>query len=552
MPDARVSIQGKIPDSEVEFRVHIDRYLGYLLRRVKGIGSFLWKFMMMHRLPFWFAVLWISSSAALLHADLVVFGSDSGNSSELSDLVNKNADVRTAISAFERGDVAECERMLVLALKGEKNLPSVDVMIARLLMQKGRFNEALSRLETYLMKGNQDAEAYATMGEIALMSGRFTDAWLQFREALSLVKTSSTLSKSRKEAFINQLLQRRAETALRRQDLTTAQTLYKELEAAMPESGLPLVAQARILISNADITRGAEMLRRARKLDKNVPQPELQIALALAAGKDVTETEKWFRDGIKQTDTVTVSNWFEYLKWLLTQDRPEDVLFLIPKAPKDYQSDRLIRFLGGLAQRFVGKVDEAEKVFSILLSEDSSDMESANQLALILVDSIDQGKKIRAQQLSQNNLRRAPNEESVIATAAWVEFVLGATDVAEQYFNSLISRGTSNPQTIYYLAKMLDARGRKDDANNLYKNAVELPGLFVQRIEVKEKLGIAKPNKSAEKKEEPSATKASTDTSKPPPQPLTPLTPPSSKKAETTPSSGKKADATPPSAKGAK
>jgi tetratricopeptide (TPR) repeat protein len=511
--------------------------------------------MMIFRLPLWLVVLGLlintTQFTTPLRADLVVFGSDSGNSSELADLVNKNADVRTAIAAFERGDVAECERMLGMALKGEKNLPSVDVMIARLLMQKGRFNEALSRLETYLMKGNQDAEAHATMGEIALMSGRFTDAWLQFREALSILKTSSTLSKSRKESFTNQLLQRRAETALRRQDLVTAQTLYKELEAAMPESGFPLVAQARILIANADITRGAEMLRRAKKLDKDVPQPELQIALALAAGKDGKETEKWFRDGIKLTETATIANWFEYLKWLLTQDRPEDVLFLIPKAPKDYQSDRLLRFLGGIANRYIGKVDEAEKTFSILLSEDPGDMESANQLALILVDSIDQGKKIRAQQLSQNNLRRAPNEESVIATAAWIEHVLGATDVAEQYFNTLISRGTSNPQTIYYLAKMLDARGRRDEAKNLYKNAVELPGLFVQRIEMKEKLGLNQEKKAEEKK-----TAPATDIVTPPPQPLTP---PSTKKSETTPTpgtgagdKGKKAESTPPTAKGAK
>ena len=62
--------------------------------------------MMMHRLPVLFAVLWILTSALSLHADLVVFGSDSSKSTELADLVNKNADVRSAIAAFERvGDL---------------------------------------------------------------------------------------------------------------------------------------------------------------------------------------------------------------------------------------------------------------------------------------------------------------------------------------------------------------------------------------------------------------------------------------------------------------
>lgn len=505
---------------------------------------------MMHRLPILFAVLWVLTSTLSLYADLVVFGSDSSKSTELADLVNKNADVRSAISAFERGDVAECERMFAQAFKADKNLPSVDVMIARLLMQKGQLNEALSRLESYLSKGSQDAEAYATMGEIALMSGRFTDAWLQFREASSIVKTTSTLSKSRKEAFNTQLLQRKAETALRRQDIATAQALFKELETVMPDSGYPLMAQARIMISNADITRGAELLRRAKKLDKTVPQPELQIALALSAGKENTETEKWFKDGIRQSD-ATVANWFEYLKWLLKQDRPEDVQFLIQqKVPEAFKSDRLLRFLGAMSLRYQGKVEDAEKAFSILLSENTGDMESADQLALILVDSIDQGKKIRAQQLSQNNLRRAPNEENAIATAAWIEFTLGATDLADQYFNSLISRGTGNPQTIYYVARILESRGRTEEAMALYKNAVDIPGLFVQRNEVKAKLAETAKGSSTKKDEKATASKSKTDGNVTPPLPLTP--PANKSEVSPSPDNAKKSSSVPPPEKGKK
>ena len=473
---------------------------------------------MLQRLSIVLAFLWMSTSVTVLRADVVVFGSDPSKSTELADMVNKNTDMRNALAAFERGDVAECERLLGLAIKSDKDLPSVSVMIARLLIQKGQFNEALTRLEQQLMGGGQDAEAHATMGEIAFIAGRYTDAWLQFREALSILKTSSTLSKGRKEAFATQLLQLRAQTAERRKDLSTAQTLYKELETAMPQSGLPLVAQARILISNADITRGVELLRRAKKLDNSVPQPELQIAKVLASGKDYVETEKWFRDGIKQTETVTIDNWFEYLKWLMTRDRSEDVRFLIQKAPAKYQTDRSIRFLDAMALRFQGKTDEAEKAFSILLSENISDMEASDQLALILVDSIDQGKKIRAQQLSQTNLRRAPNEESAVATAAWVEFSLGATDLADQYLNSLIARGTSNPQTIYYVARILESRGRIDEAMYLYKNAVELPGLFVQRLQVKDKLAggdKSKPGVKDDKSKNNSTTPNATGATKP-------------------------------------
>lgn len=430
--------------------------------------------------------IWMWTTTTAADADLLVFGTDSSKSTELSDLVSKNASAQSAIAAFVKGDLLECERLLTEASKNSTDLPAVNVMISRLLMANGKYSEALTRLEFYLMKGTKDAEAHATLGEIAYLSGRYSDAWLQFREAFTIVNDPSTkYSQARKDAFITQLLRLRAQTAEQRQDIESAEKLYKELEKNLPKAGFPLVAQARILISRSETSKGAELLRRARKLDETVPQPELQIALMLAQNeKNYAETEKWFQDGIKATETVTNLNWAEYMKWLLTKGRAKEVRFFFQKAPAKFQSDRLLRFLDALALRCLGKADEAEKNFLVLHRENTDDIDTSDQLALIWAESNDPSKKKKAQEMSQANLRRAQEDENAIATVGWVELKLGRLDEAEKYFGKLTARGTGSPQTIYYVACLLEARNRKDEAIILYKKALELPGLFVQRDEI--------------------------------------------------------------------
>ncbi len=446
-----------------------------------------------------------------VQADILIFGSDASSNSAASDLVSKNREAQEAIAAFERGDLQECERLLTSVSKNAKDLPAVEIMLARLLMSKGKYSEALSRLETHAMKGIQDPEAHATMGEIAFLSGRYTDAWLQFRESLSLLSDpSSKLIKARKDEITLQLLRFRAQTAERRRDLATAEKLYKELEGAMPKSGFPLIAQARIVISKLEIAKGAELLRKAKKIDGTTIQPELQVALILSGiGHDNAVIEKWFQDGMKQRDTATIVNWSEYLKWLLIQDRAKDVRYFVEKAPAEFRANRILQFLDALALRYLAKIDDAEKAFSLLLSENADDLETADQLALILVESVDQGKKTRAQQLAQSNLRRAQNEESVIATAAWVEFKLGDIDKAEKYLSVVVARGTSNPQTIYYIARLLEARNRKAEADLMYQNAVNAPGIFVQRSEVRKRFAPPKSGDSKSKTDKANSNKPS-------------------------------------------
>ncbi len=116
------------------------------------------------------------------------------------------------------------------------------------------------------------------------------------------------------------------------------------------------------------------------------------------------------------------------------------------------------------------------------------DIEAADQLALVLVESADEGKRARALQISEANIRRFPNQEVTIASAAWIQFKLGSTDIADRMFSELTSKVSISSQTGYYIAQLLKSQGKDDDAKKILEAIVKQPGSFVQKKAVLEDL----------------------------------------------------------------
>ncbi len=138
---------------------------------------------------------------------------------------------------------------------------------------------------------------------------------------------------------------------------------------------------------------------------------------------------------------------------------------------------------------YAGDLSTAEAVFAELHRETPDDLESADQLALVLVENPDEGKRTRAFQLSESNLRKAPNQEGTIATAAWVQFKLGDIDVADRLLGQLAAQTALSPQSAYYVSEVLRARGKAEEAKQVLTAAVNSPGLFPARAAAKKQLG---------------------------------------------------------------
>jgi tetratricopeptide (TPR) repeat protein len=411
---------------------------------------------------------------------------------ELLKIGEKNQGLSDAIQAFAAGNPQKLKESLVEAKRLNPDFPKSDVMLARMFMANRQWGEAMSVLEGHLTTNPNDADAYKSFGEVAMVSGRWTDAWLQLEKAGSLIE-GMQFSAARKQTFIMELTKLRAEAAERRQDFILSAKLFDELAKLQPKEGYPIWSLGRLKIASGDLEGGVALLKKAKQLTASLPQPELAVALELLGRKDPVKAETWFQDGIRAKETATEANWIQYLKFLVDEDRASEAKGLIEKAPSEYQKSRDMRLLKAISHRYLNEDADAEKLFSELHQANPEDLDAADQLALVLVETRDEGKRARAGQLSESNLRQAPNAEKIAATAAWVKFRTGSVDVADNLLGQIIKGGRISPQTLYYSAMLLKARGKTSEAMQFLKAAVEAPGSFPQKKAAKAELQAAMP-----------------------------------------------------------
>jgi predicted Zn-dependent protease len=181
------------------------------------------------------------------------------------------------------------------------------------------------------------------------------------------------------------------------------------------------------------------------------------------------------------------------MRWLILNERLTDAEKLAGRLPLSFQDDRDAKLVTSIIARCMGKNEEAEGILSSLHQKSPEDLEVSDQLALVLVESGDEGKRARAQQISETNLRRYPNSETTIATAAWIQFKLGSVDIANRLFSELASKASVSPQTGYYIAQVLKSLGKNDESQRILATIAKQPGLIIQRQQIGEQLKQAKP-----------------------------------------------------------
>jgi tetratricopeptide (TPR) repeat protein len=414
---------------------------------------------------------------------------------KLVELSEKNPPLADAIRSFNEGNESKLRESLLKARAVNPDFPAVEIMVSRFFMAAGQWPTANSILEAYVVLNPEDAEAYKSFAELAMVSGRWSDAQLQLEKADSKAGQMK-FSPARKIGFNAELLRLLGETAERRKDFAAATKFYQELAQYQPRDGYPFWAQGRVKISSGDVQGGAELLKKGRLLTKTLPQPELSIGMELASLPETRkEAEKWFIKGIQEKETLSETNWTQFAQYLINYDRAKDALALLEKVPEDYRRSRDIRLLQAISHRYLGDNSAAEAILSELYKANPDDLDCADHLALVLAESVDQGKVARAIQISESNLRQAQNNEKIVATAAWVQFKAGTFEIADRILGEVVKGGRFSSQTAYYSAMLLKARGKQEEAIQFLKMAVDSGVSFPQKESAKIELSAyaAKP-----------------------------------------------------------
>ncbi|MFO0943548.1 MAG: tetratricopeptide repeat protein [Pirellulales bacterium] len=394
---------------------------------------------------------------------------------------------------FANNDYLAFKEQYTKLLQETDTLPSVEVFWAKLLVVTNRVGDAIKVLEDYVRDHQDDAEVYTTLGILAARTGRFTDAWLHFLYAQRLLDRDS-FPKSRLKYVLPTFVEARAVVAEARKQWTEADQMYNKLMSLKPKDFSVKWRYGRSLILAGNLSKGHQIMTEACESDEKLPRATLAVAQLLA---DTTEwvkkkenseaVEEWFKRAISEKENDDKA-WTSYFKWLVLSDRSPDVKTKFDALPDEVKKARDVALIRSVAARYLNENSVAESLLTPLHQEKPDDLEVADQLALVLIESSDEAKRGRALQLAERNFRAASELEQVAATAAWVQLQLGSSDIADKILTQLAARGPLSPQTTYYVAELLRRNGKDLDSKRLLKAAVDAVGVFPQRAKARESL----------------------------------------------------------------
>ncbi len=152
--------------------------------------------------------------------------------------------------------------------------------------------------------------------------------------------------------------------------------------------------------------------------------------------------------------------------------------------------------------RMTGDLKTAETFLEQASTQAPANPEVRNQLALVLVEQDDKEKKDRALDIAQLNLRATSQGDRVnpeiAATYAWVLYKQGKIDEAERILSQVLSAGAVSPDTAYYVGKILQDRGKTENAIHILESALANPNPFAQRQATADLLAQLKKQKQQE------------------------------------------------------
>ncbi len=384
----------------------------------------------------------------------------------------KYADIDKAIQFFSNRDVSNARLLLEAAKQKDPSLPPVDVTLAKLYFLSNNAAAGRASLEKAAMDNPGDPEAYLILAEQAVQQGRFIEAESLFDKAVGLVDKFSENAK-RKRNFQIATRNGRANIYERRKDWPASVADLQELLKVDPDNAGAHYRLGRALFMQKQYPAGYEEFKKAREIDerdKNITLPLPDVAAALmydqlvqpAEDKDRPELQKkaqQFFDramaGTGKNDSATLT---AYAQWLIKNGAIDKAEAALTEARKGNPEVLNLLVLSGVAARMKKQPKPAEDFFMEALRISPANTDTLNQLALLLIDQVDAGKRQRALEFAGISSRLNDQSADAQVTLAWVLYQLSRSAEAEQALRNGLQLGNLSPDSRYLVAKMLVER----------------------------------------------------------------------------------------------
>lgn len=394
-----------------------------------------------------------------------------------------------ALEQFRQGDFDGTLQQLNAAVESLPGLPPARLMLARLFLATGQIPQGRVALEQAATASPDDPNIYLIFGDLALLEGRVTDAELHFRQAQRLLPKDQTAvpdpQARKRQTQIHAGLAAVAEQREQWQQAAEALTAWLALE---PAQGAARQRLGRSLFQLKRYKEASDALAQAVLDEPGLEPAAISMGRLYHEAGDAEKAQQWMEHAVKKEPQNARAHLAVAL-WRLEIDQPQEAQQALEMAAKLDPNLPDLERLRGVFARHRQDYAVAERYLQALFNENPGDFGAANQLVLTLIEQEDEAKRRRAVQLAEVNARQYPNSAEALATLGWVYYRLNRLDEAERLLQAAVSGGHVSSEVAYYLAHVLHAHDRTEEAQAVLVGAVQTPGLFPQREAARQFLG---------------------------------------------------------------
>ncbi|MGO8899805.1 MAG: tetratricopeptide repeat protein [Isosphaeraceae bacterium] len=438
-------------------------------------------------LTFWAAVAIALAAAFSARAGTITLLPSNGVSplfaAEVDELSKSIVEVNEAIKSFQKRDLDTCLQQLAKAVKAHPELPPAHALLAKLAFMSNQIALVRPALETAVAQAPDHPEIYILFGNLALHENRATDAALHFEKAKALASAERWTADQRRrfERFCHQGNALLAES---RGDWKAARSALEAWLALEPANARARQRLGRALFSLNQQDEAYKEMQKASKEDSALEPAEVMMGWLLTRAGNLKKAEEWM-DYAAKTSPDSLPVRLGVASWLLEQGRADEAQSQAETAAKFQPKANEVQRVLGLAARQRNDLAGAERIFQDLWAQSPGDAWGRSQFALVLAAQNDETKKRRAVELAEQGVKLEPKSPRALATLGAVYFRTQRLDDAEKLLTAVFQSGQAQSDDVLALARVEEARGKKDLVAPLLKKAIAVSGLFIERNEAK-------------------------------------------------------------------
>jgi tetratricopeptide (TPR) repeat protein len=417
---------------------------------------------------------------------------------DVSEVGSEGRQIGDAIARFNQRDYDGASELLQAAVKANAQLPPANVLMARLYIAANSLDAARNALQKASIETPNDPEAFVALGEMAFSENRLVEAEPLLAKGLKLCDSYKANARREQLLRIRALAGTAAVQERQEKWAGAEQNLTKWIEID-PNNARARTRLGRTQFEQEKYREAYATFTQLYEKNDSVPRPEVNMALLYEQASRQPGKEQ-LRENAEKLMNLAVERMPEHLEtrlaaaqWGLEAGRM-DFAKTNAQAALQIDPDSLpAKIAVGVVARHEGDGDRAEELFTSAHLQSPGNFAAMNHLALTLIERPEAEHRRRALEFAQVNarvyadLRQAMGREAAV-TLAWILFSMGREADAMRNLSAAVRAGSVTPESSYYAARILVARGGREPALDLLERLLQQRRAFLHRADAQQLL----------------------------------------------------------------